>query len=425
MNRAVGKLLYSARFEPTLLRDGAHPSDANTALPGLGELARRVPSLSHQRIGGRQLIIGVPTEIKKEEYRVAITPIGVRELTARGHRVLIEAGAGEGSSISDDDYQIVGAETVTSAADVFAAADMVLKVKEPQRQEIDMLRPGQLIFTFLHLAAYPDEARGLVTSGATAIAYETVQLPSGALPLLAPMSEIAGRMAAQAGAHFLERPRGVRGVLIGGAAGVAPAKVTVIGAGTAGTHAALVAAGMGAEVMILDLNVDRLRHLDELHRGRIISVRSSIYAIDDVVPRSDLVIGSVLVAGARAPVVVTEDHVKSMRPGSVVVDISIDQGGCIATARETSHTDPVYVLHDVLHYAVGNIPGAVPNTSTYALTNATLPYAVALAEGLDAGFGAYPELVSGVNVANGLVTNQPVAEFLGEPYTAPLEALGS
>jgi len=369
------------------------------------------------------VIVGVPTEVKSEEYRIALTPVGARELTARGHRIMVQAGAGRGSAISDEDFAAVGAEIVSSAAEVFGGAELILKVKEPQPSEIAQLGSGQILFTFLHLAAYPEEGKGLVVGGATAIAYETVQLPSGALPLLAPMSEIAGRLAAQAGAHFLERPHGGRGVLIGGAAGVPPARVTVIGAGSAGTNAAMIAAGMGAAVTILDINVDRLRHLDELHHGRIVTIRSSIYALDEIIPTSDLVIGAVLVPGARAPIVVTEDQVAGMRPGSVVVDISIDQGGCIATARETTHTDPTYLVGEVIHYAVGNIPGAVPRTSTYALTNATLPYTVALAESLEAGFAAYPELVRGVNVANGVVTNRAVAAALGAPYHDPLEAL--
>ena len=362
------------------------------------------------------MIVGVPTEIKTEEYRVAMTPAGARELTAHGHTVLVQEGAGRGSSITDDEYVEMGAELVAGAADVFDRADMVVKVKEPQPSEIAMLRPGQVLFTYLHLAAYPEEGHGLVASGATAIAYETVQLHSGTLPLLAPMSEIAGRMATQAGAHHLERPQGGRGVLIGGVSGVPPGRVTVLGAGSAGTNAALIAMGMGADVTILDLNVDRLRAIDSTMWGRITTVRSSVHAVDDYVPRSDLVIGAVLVAGARAPVVVTEEHVRAMRPGSVVVDISIDQGGCIATARETSHTDPTYVVDDVVHYAVGNIPGAVPHTSTYALSNATLPYTVALAEGLGSATARYPELIPGFNVAGGGVVNATVADALGIEY---------
>ncbi len=368
--------------------------------------------------------VGVPTEIKTEEYRVAITPVGVRELTSRGHRVVVQSDAGVGSSITNDEYAAVGAEIVDTAEEVFADSELILKVKEPQLGEIAMLREDHTLFTFLHLAAYPAQAHGLLGSGATAIAYETVQLASGALPLLAPMSEIAGRMAAQAGAHHLERPQGGRGVLLGGVPGVPPARVTVLGAGSAGTQAAMIASGMGASVTILDINVDRLRHLDELHRGRITTVRSSVYAIDEYVPRSDLVVGAVLVAGARAPVVVDGDHVKAMRPGSVIVDISIDQGGCIATARETSHADPIYLVDDVVHYAVGNIPGAVPNTSTYALTNATLPYVVALAGGTASAIARYPELLPGFNVIGGTTVNRAVADSLDVAYSDPEPLLG-
>jgi len=370
------------------------------------------------------VIVGVPTEIKTEEYRVAITPAGVRELVSRGHRVVIESGAGTASSMDNKDFAAVGAELLPDAGSVFEAADLIIKVKEPQAVEIAMLESRHTLFTFLHLAAYPEQARGLIASGARAIAYETVQLPDGSLPLLAPMSEIAGRLAAQAGAHYLERPQGGRGVLIGGVSGVAPALVTVLGAGMAGTNAARVAAGMGAEVVILDLNMARLRHLDELEWGRTVTVRSSVYAVEEWVSRADLVIGAVLVPGARAPVIVSDALVAAMRPGSVVVDISIDQGGCIATARETTHADPIYKVHEVTHYAVGNIPGAVPNTSTYALTNATLPYVVALADGVEAAMGQHPDLVGGLNVADGSCTNRAVAESLGLDYADPLEVLG-
>lgn len=370
------------------------------------------------------MIVGVPREIKTEEYRVAMTPVGVQELVAHGHRVLVEHEAGEGSSIHDEDYAAVGAEIVPAAEDVFEGAEMIVKVKEPQPSEIEMLESRHLLFTFLHLAAYPDEAKGLMASGATAVAYETVEMPDGALPLLAPMSEIAGRMAAQAGAHYLERPRGGRGVLLGGVPGVSPASVVVIGAGMAGTNAAQIAAGMGGQVAVLDLDVDRLRHLDELRWGRVNTVRSSIYAVEQLVSDADLVIGAVLVPGARAPVVVSEALVESMKRGSVVVDISIDQGGCIATTHETNHSDPVYTLHDVIHYAVGNIPGAVPNTATFALTNATLPYVVALADGVEAAIEEHPELIDGFNVVAGAVTNPAVAESLGTEHVAPLQALG-
>ncbi len=368
--------------------------------------------------------VGIPTEIKNEEHRVAITPAGVRELTARGHSVLIQTGAGAGSSISDDDFRAVGADIADDGEQVFTAADMILKVKEPQPGEIEMLHPDQVLFTYLHLAAYPAEAKGLLESGVTAIAYETVELPDGALPLLAPMSEIAGRMATQAGAHYLERPAGGRGLLIGGVAGVQPARVLILGAGNAGKNAASVAAGMGAEVIVLDLNVEKLRYIDEVYQGRIVTISSSLYAIDELVPTTDLLIGAVLVAGARAPVVVSREQVAAMRPGTVVVDISIDQGGCIATAIETTHADPIYMDGDVVHYAVGNIPGAVPNTSTYALTNATLPYTVSLADGLGQALATHPELIPGVNVTRGVVTNEAVASFLDVDFVTPLQALG-
>ena len=371
------------------------------------------------------MIVGVPREIKTEEYRVAITPVGVRELVAHGHRVVVEAGAGAGSSIADADYAAVGAEIAPNAAAVFEDAEMIVKVKEPQPSEIEMLEPRHVLFTYLHLAAYPEEAKGLIESGSTAIAYETVQMPSGTLPLLAPMSEIAGRMAAQAGAHHLERPRGGRGVLLGGVPGVPPAKVMVLGAGMAGRNAAMIAAGMGAEVAVLDINVTPLRHLDELHWGHVITVKSSVLAVEEHVAASDLVIGAVLIPGARAPVVVTSGMVSRMRPGSVVVDISIDQGGCIETARETTHSDPVYDVGGVVHYAVGNIPGAVPHTATYALTNATLPYVMALAGGVPDALDRHPELVDGVNIAGGAVTNEAVAAFLGVECVDAKVALGA
>ena len=370
-----------------------------------------------------QLIVGIPAEIKTEEYRIAITPEFTGELTSRGHRVRIQAGAGHGSSITDDEFRAAGAEIVPDAATVFAGAELILKVKEPQLSEIEMLSEGQILFTFLHLAAYPRQAEALIASGATAIAYETVQLPNGELPMLTPMSEIAGRMAAQAGANYMERPRGGRGVLIGGATGVPPANVTVVGAGNAGRHAAMVAAGMGASVTVLDINPAPLREIDEMRLGRVVTAKSSKAAIDYYVPQSDLLVGAVLVAGARAPVVVSAGHIRQMRPGSVVVDISIDQGGCIETARETTHAEPIYVVDGVTHYAVGNIPGAVPNTSTYALTNATMPYATALAGGLETALARFPELVGGMNIAAGKVTNRAVADSLGYDYTDPAAVL--
>jgi alanine dehydrogenase len=367
--------------------------------------------------------VGVPAEIKESEYRVAITPAGVRELTHEGHEVLVQARAGEGSSLTDDDYTRAGARIVDNAADVWGEAELVLKVKEPIEPEFGYLRPDLVVFTFLHLAAARPLTEALVTSGCTAIAYETVVGPDGGLPLLAPMSEVAGRMAPQVGAHELERPRGGRGVLMGGVSGVLPAKVVVIGAGTAGRNAARVAAGMEANVTILDLNVEKLRYIDSVHQGKIVTLTSNRLTLEEQVVKADLVIGAVLVPGARAPKVITEDMVVAMRPGSVLVDISIDQGGCAETSHVTTHTKPTYVAHGVVHYCVGNMPGAVPRTSTYALTNETLRYAVALAgRGWERAIRHDRGLAAGVNVAAGAVTNAGVAEAHGMEC-APLERL--
>jgi alanine dehydrogenase len=372
------------------------------------------------------VIVGVPAEIKTAEYRVAITPVGVRELSDRGHRVLIEKGAGEGSTIHNEEYETQGAEIVPTAEDVFAEADMILKVKEPQVSEIAMFRPGQLLFTYLHLAAYPSLALGLQTKGIVAIAYETVQLPDRSLPLLAPMSEIAGRMATQAGAYFLEKAQGGRGILLGGVTGVRPGKVVVIGGGIAGSNAAAIAVGMQAEVVVLDRDLARLRWLDSIYQGRLATMASTRLTIEEEVNDADLVIGTVLVPGASAPKLVSEDMVRSMRRGAVLVDVAIDQGGCFATSRETTHEDPVYMVHDVVHYAVGNIPGAVPHTSTYALTNATLPYALALADlGVVAAVERLPELGPGVNVVGDQITHEAVAESLGVSYVAARKALAA
>ena len=320
------------------------------------------------------LRVGVPTETKVDEFRVALTPEGVRELNMHGVEVLVQAGAGAGSSLSDEDYRRAGAEIVDSAAEVWERAELICKVKEPLEHEFAYFRDDLTLFTFLHLAAYPGVADALLAAGMTGIAYETVQLDNASLPLLAPMSEVAGRMSVQIGAHYLERHNGGRGVLLGGAPGVRPARVVVLGAGNVGWNAAWMAAGLAAEVDLLDKNVDRLRHVDQIQMGRITTLASNRGTVERVVTEADLVIGAVLVPGGRAPVVVTDEMVASMKPGSVVVDIAIDQGGCIETSHETTHEDPVYEKHGVLHYAVGNMPGAVPNTSTYALTNVTLPY---------------------------------------------------
>jgi len=358
--------------------------------------------------------IGVPTEIKEHEYRVAITPAGVRELTLHGHEVLLQAGAGEGSSLSDDDYARAGAKLVADAAEVWGGVDLLLKVKEPIASEFDHLRGDLTVFTYLHLAAAQPLTEALVSSGVTAIAYETVVGYDGGLPLLAPMSEVAGRMAPQVGAKELERPRGGRGVLMGGVSGVAPAHVVVVGAGTAGRNAAWIAAGMEADVVILDLDVGKLRFIDSVHQGRIVTLTSNRLTLEEQVAQADLVVGAVLVPGAKAPKVITEDMIRSMRPGSVLVDISIDQGGCAETSHVTTHSDPTYEVHGVVHYAVGNMPGAVPRTSTYALTNETLPYVVRLAdEGIASALASRPGLAEGVNVAGGRVANQGVADAHG------------
>jgi alanine dehydrogenase len=369
--------------------------------------------------------VGVPTEIKTAEGRVAITPDGVRELERHGINVYVEAGAGAGASISDADYVAAGADIVPTAADAWSQ-QMVVKVKEPQGDELALLRPDLTLFTYLHLAAYPEVAAALVAAKTTALAYETVQLDNGALPLLAPMSEVAGRLAPQMGAHFLERHNGGRGVLMGGAPGVRPARVVVLGAGNVGWSAAWIAAGMEAEVVLVDKNLDRLRWVDQIHRGRIMTLASNRGAIERSLADADLVIGAVLVAGGRAPVVVTEDMVRGMKTGAVIVDVAVDQGGCIETTRETTHDDPVYEEHGVVHYAVGNMPGAVPHTSTYALTNATLAYIQEVAvHGAAVAARRDPAIALGVNTVAGAVTSEPVAEFLGSPYVDPLTALSA
>jgi alanine dehydrogenase len=367
------------------------------------------------------LTVGVPTEIKSSEARVAMTPDGVRELERVGAEVFVQAGAGANSAISDADYINAGATIVPTAADAWAQ-QMVVKVKEPQESEFGYLRADLTLFTYLHLAAYPKVADALLASKCTAVAYETVQTANGALPLLAPMSEVAGRLAPQMGAQFLERHRGGRGVLMGGAPGVRPARVVVLGAGNVGWNAAWIAAGMEAEVLLLDKNLDRLRFVDQIQRGRIVTLASNTGAVERAVADADLVIGAVLVAGGRAPIVVTEQMVKSMKPGAVIVDVAVDQGGCIATTRETKHTDPVYEMHGVLHYAVGNMPGAVPFTSTYALTNATLPYIADVAHGVKQAAGD-AALAHGFNCVGGHVTNEAVAESLGKPYVDLATAL--
>jgi len=369
--------------------------------------------------------VGVPTEIKTDEYRVSLTPAGVRELVEHDHEVLIQSGAGVGSTIPDEEYTAQGARIVPDAPAVFEEAEMILGVKEPQPEEVAMLRPDHLLFTYLHLAPAPDLTKGLVDSGATCVAYETVVDDQGRLPLLAPMSEVAGKIATQAGAFFLERPLGGRGVLLGGVPGVAAATVMIIGGGVVGQNAAFIAIGMEADVFVYDRSIDRLRELDVAFGGRASTVYSSTLAVEEMLPRADLVIGAVLIHGARAPYVVKRDQLGLMKTRAVLVDVSIDQGGCFETSRPTTHSDPVYEVDGVTHYCVANMPGAVPVTSTFALTNATLPYVLALADcGLEGAIEKLPGLKPGVNVADGKVTHEAVAEGTGLPYTPVEDVLG-
>ncbi|HTT41990.1 MAG TPA: alanine dehydrogenase [Steroidobacteraceae bacterium] len=364
--------------------------------------------------------IGVPKEIKVHEYRVGLVPAGVRELSAAGHEVLIESGAGRGIGVEDEEYRAAGAGIAASAADVFARADLVVKVKEPQASECQLLRRNQVLFTYLHLAADPQQADGLIKSGATAIAYETVTAPNGSLPLLTPMSEVAGRMSIQVGAASLQKANGGFGVLLGGVPGVAPARVVILGGGVSGTHAAEMAVGMRADVTIVDRSVNRLRELSALFASTLRTAYSTTETIERLVRDADLVVGAVLVAGAAAPKLVTRAMVKTMKPGAVLVDISIDQGGCFETSHATTHADPTFVVDGVIHYCVANMPGAVPRTSTLALTNATLPYVRALADlGWQAALRRDAGLAAGLNVHAGEITHEVVARALGRtarPY---------
>jgi alanine dehydrogenase len=356
------------------------------------------------------MLVGVPTEVKNHEYRVAITPAGVHEFTRHGHSVLVESGAGLGSSITDREFSAAGATIVSDPDDVWAKAELVLKVKEPIAVEYDRMQEGQTLFTYLHLAANKDCTRALLNAHVTGIAYETVQLPNGSLPLLAPMSEVAGRLAPQVGAYHLMRQGGGRGTLMGGVSGVYAAKVVVIGAGVSGMNAAAIALGMQAEVLLLDNNIDKLREADRIYQGHLQTVASSAYEIERAVVDADLVIGAVLVPGAKAPTLISNDLVSRMRPGSVLVDIAIDQGGCFEDSRPTTHAEPTFRVHDSVFYCVANMPGAVPNTSTYALTNVTLPYALSLADrGWHDALKADPALALGLNTYDGSVTNAPVA----------------
>jgi alanine dehydrogenase len=367
--------------------------------------------------------VGVPTEIKTDEYRVAITPAGVREFIEHGHEVLIQHGAGAGSVIPDDEYVEQGARIVPDAQGLFDEAELVLKVKEPMPEEVEKLRPEHTLFTYLHLAPAPELTKGLCDSGATCVAYETVEDSKGRLPLLAPMSEVAGKIATQAGAFMLERPLGGRGVLLGGVPGVAAATVLVIGGGVVGMQAAFIAIGMEADVFVFDRNLDRLRELDVAFGGRASTVYSSTLAVEKMLPAADLVIGAVLIHGARAPWVIRREQLSLMKERAVLVDVSIDQGGCFETSRPTTHSDPTYEVDGITHYCVTNMPGAVPITSTFALTNATLPYALALADnGVREAIARDPGLRGGVNVVAGHVTHPAVAEGVGMPFT-PVEEL--
>jgi alanine dehydrogenase len=371
------------------------------------------------------VILGVPTEIKDDEYRVALTPAGARELSEHGHQVLVQKGAGEGSAIADADYEAQGARIVPDAKGVFAEAETILKVKEPLLPEVAMLRPGQVLFTYLHLAPAPELTQALCDSGAIAIAYETVEDERGGLPLLAPMSEIAGKLASQVGAFYLEKPLGGRGVLLGGVPGVAAANVMVIGGGTVGMNAAFIAIGLEADVFTFDVSIDTLRRLDTVFSGRASTVFSSTLSVEEMLPRADLIIGAVLVPGAKAPKVIRREHLKLMKRNAVMVDVAIDQGGCFETSRPTTHHDPVYEVDGVTHYCVANMPGAVPVTSTYALTNATTPYVLALADnGTEEAVRRDPGLRLGVNVAAGKVTHPAVAESVGVEYTPVEDVLG-
>jgi alanine dehydrogenase len=370
--------------------------------------------------------IGVPTEIKEDEYRVALTPVGARELMEHGHEVLIQTHAGDGSAIPDEAYEAQGARIAPNAASVFEQSDMILGVKEPQPSEVELLRPEHTLFTYLHLAPAPHLTRGLQESGAICVAYETVEDSQGRLPLLAPMSEVAGKIATQAGAFFLEKPLGGRGILLGGVPGVAPANVMIIGGGAVGMHAAFIAIGMEADVFVYDVSIDKLRELDIAFGGRASTVFSSTLAIEEMLPRADLVIGAVLVHGAKAPYVVRREQLKLMKRNAVLVDVAIDQGGCFETSHPTTHHDPVFEVDGITHYCVANMPGAVPITSTYALTNATLPYVLALADhGVAEAARRDPGLRLGINVAQGAVTHPAVAEAVGIEYTPVEDVLGS
>jgi alanine dehydrogenase len=371
------------------------------------------------------MIIGVPKEIKNNENRVALTPAGTKELVKRGHTVNIQTRAGDGSGFSDEDYTGAGAKIVGTAEETFASAEMIIKVKEPIEQEYNLIRKDQLVFTYFHFASYEPLAHAMVKTGAVCLAYETVERPDGSLPLLVPMSEVAGRMAIQEGAKYLEKPLKGRGILLGGVPGVMPGKVLILGGGVVGTNAAKIAAGMGADVTITDVNINRLRYLDDVMPKNVHTMVSNEYVIRDLVRTHDLIVGAVLVPGAKAPKLITRDMLKIMRPGTVLVDVAVDQGGCIETCKPTTHENPTYIIDDVVHYCVANMPGAVPYTSTLALTNATLPYAIKLAgHGWKKATQENTDLRKGLNVISGKVVYKAVADAFNLPFTDVKEFIG-
>lgn len=364
------------------------------------------------------MIVGVPHEIKQDEYRVAMIPVGVEELTRRGHRVLVERGAGLGSGIADELYEENGAELIDAAGDLFEQAELIVKVKEPQRSEWEQLKPHQMLFTYFHFAADEVLTRGMMDSGATAVAYETLRGHSGDLPLLTPMSEVAGRMSIQEGARFLERPKQGRGILLGGVPGVAPARIVIVGGGVVGKNAAQIAAGFQADVALLDTNVERLRYLEDIMPANVNTLYSDRHSLRDQLQLADLVIGAVLIPGARAPNLIHREDLKIMQPGAVIIDVCIDQGGCTETSRPTTHSEPTYIVDDILHYCVTNMPGAVGRTSTYALCNVTFPYVLKIAEnGLSGACGQDAGLIEAVNIHGGKCTYQPVADTFGIDVT--------
>jgi alanine dehydrogenase len=368
------------------------------------------------------MIVGVPTEVKRDEYRVGLLPVGAEELTRAGHKVLVQAGAGLGSGLSDHEYLRHGAEMASGPEEVYGQAEMIIKVKEPQPEEIKLLRPGQIVFAYFHFAADRGLTEAMVGSGAVAVAYETLRTDGGRLPLLTPMSEVAGRMSIQEGAKYLERPQMGRGILLGGVPGVEPAHITILGGGVVGTNAAKVAAGFGANIGLLDVNLDRLRYLDDIMPPNVTTLFSDRHTVREQLKRADLVIGSVLVPGAKAPRLVEREDLKLMKPGSVIIDVAIDQGGCAATSRPTTHSDPTFIIDEVVHYCVTNMPGAVGRTSTFALCNATLPWGLKIvAHGLLAAAERSPPIARAINVYEGQLTNRAVAETFGMPYNARFE----